>query len=119
MKYRKLSLTLLCLSLLTPSIAKAHDPSQHKGKGSTGEIVSIAENGIELKSAKGVQIVTITDKTTFERGSEKVTKADLKKGDQVTVLGTKLATGELVAREILLAIPEHRDGHKEKAGHKH
>ena len=115
MTSRKLSFILLFLTLLTPSIARAHDLSQHKGKGTKGEIVSIENDRIELKTSAGAKSVTITDKTTFERGSEKISKADLKKGDQVTVFGTKLATGELVAQEIMLASPEHHHEHEHKA----
>ena len=118
MKYRKLSSIFLFLALLIPSIARAHDPSKHKGKGTKGEIVSIAKDRIELKTSAGAKTVTITDKTTFERGSEKISEADLKKGDQVTIIGTKLATGELVAREVLLGVPDHHDGHEHKADHK-
>jgi len=119
MKYRKLSSILLFLALLIPSMARAHDPSKHKGRGTQGEIVSIANDRIELKTSAGLKAVTLTDKTTFERGNEKVRKADLKKGDQVTVFGTKLATGELVAQEVMLASPESHEGHKEKSDHKH
>jgi len=119
MKYRKLPLTFLFLALLIPSIAPAHDPSKHKGKGTKGEIVSMTGDRIELKTSAGAQAVTINDKTKFERGNDQVTKADLKKGDQVTVFGTKLATGELVARQILLASPEQPDGREHKADNKH
>lgn len=119
MKYRKLSSILLFLALLIPSIVRAHDPSKHKGKGTKGEIVSIANDRIELKTSGGAKTITITHKTTFERGSEKVSKAELKNGDQVTVFATKLATGELVAQEVLLASPESHEGHKEKSDHKH
>lgn len=107
------------LALLVSQNSWAHDPSKHKGKGTKGEIVSIANDRIELKTSAGVKAVTITDKTTFERGSEKVSKAALKKGDQVTVFGTKLATGELMAQEVMLANPESHEGHKEKSDHKH
>ena len=117
--YRKLSVGLLFLALLIPSAARAHDPSKHKGKGVQGEIVSIANHRIELKTSAGAKAVTINDKTKFERGSTQVTKSDLKKGDRVTVFGTKLASGELVAREILLGSPEHHVSQKERASHKH
>lgn len=116
---RKLTITLLFLALLIPSAARAHDPSKHKGKGVQGEIVSIANDGIELKTSAGAQTVTVNDKTKFERGSAQVTKSDLKKGDRVMVFGTKLANGELVAREILLGGPERHESQKEKATHKH
>lgn len=116
---KKTSVMLLFLALLMPSAGRAHDPSQHKEKGVQGKIVSIADDRIELKTSAGAKTVTISDKTKVERGSNQVTKADLKKGDQITVFGTKLATGELVAREILLGTPERHVGHEGKADHKH
>ena len=116
---KKMSAALLFVALLIPSPARAHDPSKHKGKGVQGEIVSIANDGIELKTSAGAQTVTTNDKTQFERGSAQITTADLKKGDRVTVFGTKLANGELVAREILLGNPEPHESQKEKATHKH
>jgi hypothetical protein len=115
---KKLSITLLLVGLLIPSAARAHNPSKHKGKGVEGEIVSIENNRMELKTSAGPRNVTINDKTKFERGSAQVTKSDLKKGDRVTVFGTKLASGELVAREILLGSPEHHESQKEKVGDK-
>jgi len=117
--YKRLSIGLLFVVLLIPSLTRAHDPSKHKGKGVQGEIVSVANDRIELKTSAGTKTVTINEKTKFERGSAQATKSDLKKGDGVTVFGTKLASGELVAREILLSNAEHQDGHKEKAAHKH
>jgi hypothetical protein len=114
---RKLSIALLFAVLLAPSLARAHDPSKHKGKGTKGEIVSIAGDRIELKTPSGAQTVTIDDKTKFEKGREPAAKADLKKGDQVTVFGTKLATGELVAREVLPA-PESHEEDKGGADHR-
>ena len=117
--HKKLSVTVLFVVLLIPSGARAHDPSKHKGKGVQGEIVSIANDRIELKTSGSAKTVTINDKTKFERGSAQVTKSDLKKGDRVTVFGTKLASGELVAREILLGSPEHHESQKEKPAHKH
>jgi len=117
--HKKLSMTLLFAVLLIPSAARAHDPSKHKGKGVQGEIVSIVNDRIELKTSAGAKTVTINEKTKFERGSAQVTKSDLKKGDGVTVFGTKLASGELVAREILLSVAEHQNGHKGKSAQKH
>ncbi len=86
---------------LLPFVVNAHDASKHKGKPTTGEIVSIAADKIELKTGSGTQTVTTTDKTIYEHGDRKAARGELKKGDHVTVFGTKLATGELVAREII------------------
>ncbi len=63
---KKISVMLLFLALLTPSVSSAHDPSQHKGKGVQGEIVSIANDRIELKTPAGAKTVTISDKTKVE-----------------------------------------------------
>jgi len=98
----------LFLSLLiTPLALPAHDPSQHKGRATTGEIASMAPDRLELKTATGVKTVTFNDKTKVERGDQVVRPSDLKKGDQVMVYGTTLATGELVSKEILITTGSH------------
>ena len=117
--FKKTSVMLLFLALLMPAAVRAHDPSKHKGKGIQGEIVSITNDRIQVKTSTGTLMVSTDDKTKFERGNHQVTKADLKKGDQVTIFGTKLSTDELVAREILLTSPEHPGNHKEKSDLKH
>ena len=100
----------LFLGMLMPFVAGAHDPSKHKGKPTKGEVVSVANDRIEVKTATGTKTFTLTDKTKFERGEQAATRADLKKGDPVTVFGTTLASGEVVAREVLVGKP---------GGHKH
>ena len=93
---------LLAAALAAPMLVTAHDPSQHKGKATQGEVVSVARDRLELKTAAGMKTVIFNDKTKVERGNQTITTADLKKGDQVLVYGTTLATGELVSREILI-----------------
>src|SRR5262245_3760075 len=99
---RKTSVMLLFLALLVPSAARAHDPSKHKGKGVQGEIVSIENDRIELKTSTGLKVVKLDDKTNLEHGNQKMAKEDLKKGNQIKVIGTTLASGEIVAREVLM-----------------
>ena len=94
--------TFLIVALLAPLSLRAHDPSKHKGKPTEGEVVSVAPDRIELKTATGTKTVALNDKTKLERGNQAATAADLKKGEHVTVFGTTLASGELVAREILI-----------------
>jgi hypothetical protein len=65
-------------------------------------VVSRADNGLRLQTATGTTTVTFQDKTTFERGDTKASPQEIQKGDQLTVFGTKLPSGELVAREVLL-----------------
>lgn len=102
MWYRGL-ITLVVLGTLAVTSAQAHDPSLHKGKSTVGTVTSITENALELQTGTGRMMVTFQPETKFERGDESVTRQAIHVGDQVTVFGTKLATGELVAREVLLA----------------
>lgn len=113
--------TLLALALLAPVTAWAHDPKLHKGNSITGEIASVTSHGFELKTATGNIKVTFSGKTTFEHGKDTVDKSHLRKGDRVGVIGTKLPSGELVAREVLLGLPEPaaKKGTKASAVQKH
>jgi|GEM_PF-4643885 len=90
------------VSLLGISPVYAHDVSLHKGKPTVGKVVSTEDNGFTLKTDTGTTPVIFQDKTTFERGDAHASLQDIKTGDQVTVFGTKLPTGTLVAREVLL-----------------
>jgi hypothetical protein len=96
--------TILAFLLLTP-LASPHDASLHKGKATTGEVVSIAAGKMELKTATGPVTVTLNEKTKYEHGDKTVTRDHVQKGEQVSVFGTKLPTGELVAREVLIGAP--------------
>jgi uncharacterized protein DUF5666 len=88
--------------VLTGSAASAHDARLHKGKPTVGTVESRSENSINLKTATGTTIVTFQDKTKFERGEAQASAQEIQQGDQLTVFGTKLPSGELVAREVLL-----------------
>src|SRR5438270_13974697 len=98
--------------MLAPSRATAHDATLHKGKSTDGEIVSVAGDKLELKTATGAITVTLNDKTKYEHGNQTVTKSHLQKGERMSVFGTKLATGELVAREVLIGAPQSHATHK-------
>jgi len=120
--YSRLLATVLFLGLAVPTSAWAHDPSKHKGKATQGEVVSVAGDRMELKTAKGVKVVTLTDQTKFEHGDQKMTKADLKKGDKVKVIGTTLASGEIAAQEVLMTGSEAKESHgahQKGSEHKH
>ncbi len=101
---RSLIATLLVIGLAAPFAALGHDPSKHKGKATKGEVVSAAAGRLELKTAAGPRTVLLDEKTKVERGDHAATQADIKKGDTVTIFGTTLASGELVAREVLLPV---------------
>jgi hypothetical protein len=98
----KIFLALALTSVLGVGSAYAHDASLHKGKPTVGKVASLSENGVNLKTARGTTPVTFQDKTKFERGDAQVSVKEIQTGDQLTVFGTKLPSGELVAREVLL-----------------
>jgi hypothetical protein len=109
--------SVFTIALLAAPFASAHDAKLHKGKGTEGEIVSLAAGKMELKTAAGPLTVTLPAKTKYEHGDKTVTKSHLQKGEQVTVFGTKLATGELVASEVLIGAPA--DSHHDAADSHH
>ena len=114
---KRLFVTLLLMGLATTAVLDAHDPSKHKGRPTKGEIVSISEDRLELKTDKGTTKVLLTEKPSIERGDTKGSVTDLKKGQQVTVFGTTLASGEVVAREIVVGGADtHKGAHPPSGG---
>ena len=109
---RYLFSTILAIALLAPSLAPAHDASLHKGKATIGEVVSVAEGKLELKTATGSITVTLNDKTKYEHGDQTVTMSHVQKGQKISVFGTRLPTGELVAKEILIGAADSHAAHK-------
>ncbi|HAX43557.1 MAG TPA: hypothetical protein DCY80_13500 [Solibacterales bacterium] len=73
-----------------------------------------------MKTASGTVIVSIMAQTEYERGKEVHDKSLLKQGEKVSVFGTKLASGELVAKEVLWSPPEPKagTGAKSPGGHR-
>ena len=86
----------------TASIAAAHEQSLHKGRATEGTVASVSANGLVLETTSGNQSVTFTDTTKVERGEKTLTKEEIRKGYHVAVFGTKLETGDLVAKEIII-----------------
>jgi hypothetical protein len=109
---RRLLLTIPLAWALVLGTAGAHDAKLHKGKPVEGEIVSIDAAKLELKTAAGVIPVTLSAKTKYEHENQTVTRSHLKKGARVSVFGTKLATGEMAAREILIGGAADHADHK-------
>lgn len=96
---------LLVVTLIAPAGLQAHDASKHKGKGTAGEIISVADDRFALKSATGTVTVTLSQETRIEHGKAMVDRTHLLKGGKVTVFGAKLPGGELAAREIIISDP--------------
>ncbi len=88
--------------LLLTSIGAAHEKSLHKGKPVEGEVTAVAADRLTLATGSATLVVLLDDKTTFERADRPAARADVKPGDRLSVFGTRLATGELVAREVLI-----------------
>ena len=114
------------LGLLAPGAVVAHDAKLHKGKATTGEVVSVADDRFEMKTSAGITVVSFSSKTKFEHGNQTVDKTHVSKGAKVSVIGTKLPNGELVAREVMLGASDAATDHsamktagKEKSEHKH
>jgi len=115
MKTRLFSLSIF-LFFAVPVAAFAHDASMHKGKNTIGEVMSIANDKLVMKTDKGsVPVTLIADtKVELEEG-QAVTKGNLKVGDHLMVTGTKLPSGELVAKEIMID-DKNEHGKKSRAG---
>lgn len=110
------TLCALVAVLMAGGGTTAHEQSLHKGHPTEGRVASVSENGFVLDTDKGNVSVTLTDTTTMARGEKPITRKDIRPGDHVSVLGTKLATGELVAHEIVVQTPSHED-HESGTGH--
>jgi hypothetical protein len=106
------------LWLIVPAAVLAHDPKLHKGKPVDGEVTSIKGDRFELKTANGTVPVTFSSKTKFEHGNATVDKTHLTTGQKVKVFGTKLPSGDLVAKEVLLGVSETTDQKKIEKGKK-
>jgi hypothetical protein len=124
--YRSILGAVLLAGVCVFSSVEAHDARLHKGKPTTGEVVSLDEQALKLKTATGTTTVTLGEETKFERGDKTVTREELKPGQQIRIFGTKLPTGELVAREVLLpatdsptASPASHTSQQEKGAHTH
>ena len=101
----------IAVVLLVGGLAAAHEQSLHKGHPTEGEVVSVSKDDLVMQTAKGNVSVTLSDSTTVERGDAKVARDAIHTGDHVSVFGTTLATGEFVAREIVIGGAHDHHGH--------
>ena len=103
--------TTIALLALSAAIAVAREQRLHKGHATEGEVVSVSKDSLVMQTQKGTVSVTLSDATTVERGDGKVARDAIKKGARVSVFGTTLASGEVVAREVLIHAGHHQEGH--------
>lgn len=117
---RRLAGSILAIILTAPLTLSAHDASKHKGKPTMGEIASIADGKISLKTEEGVKTIKVNEETAILDGEAKMDLSKLAVGDDVTVHGTTLANGEIVAKEIMKGMASS-DGMKMEGmkGHDH
>jgi len=113
---RTILVGIVALLVAAGSIATAHEQSLHKGRATGGTVVSVLERGLVLETSTGKVSVTLSETTKIERGDRPIAREEIKKGDHVEVFGTKLETGELVAKEIIVHGPE---GPKHEGGAAH
>jgi Domain of unknown function (DUF5666) len=108
----------VALIVLTGTIAAyAHDETMHAGKPTRGVVETVAGDHLTLKTDRGQVRVTLTEKTTVERGEQVVGRDALRAGTHLEVFGTKLPGGELVARDVHLE--EGAAGSGAADGHSH
>ena len=114
---RSIVTSLLLFGLAAVGDLSAHDVSKHKGNATEGEIVAVADDSFVMKTAKGNVTVTLNKDTKIEHADQVVDKTHLMKGEGVTVFGTKLPSGQLVAKEVVMG--SAKTGGKPKTEHKH
>ena len=102
---KQMLITLAAVALLACSTLLAHDERLHKGNALTGEIVSVAADGFQVKTKTDTVKVKFSSKTKFEHDKKSVDKTHVKAGDRAGVIGNKLPTGEVMANEVLLGLP--------------
>ena len=104
MSIRKFVLTAVLAGSMGTTMLSAHDSKLHKGKATDGEVVSIEGSKMVVKTAKGNVNVTLNKDTKYEMDEKAVDMSHFMKGSKVSVVGTKLATGELVAEEVMMTM---------------
>lgn len=103
---QKRYLAVLSLAaLLLPAAVLAADVRKPKEGKSKGEILSVGEDRLQLKTKKGAVTVVLTKESRITMRKAEVPSAALRQGTKVTVVGTPQPNGEIIAREIQLPSP--------------
>jgi hypothetical protein len=118
MSIRKYAVTVLLALASSVLVLSAHEAGEHAGKPTKGEIAAVAADSFQLKTALGTVKVSFTAETKFEHGEQVVDKSHLMKGEKITVFGTKLPSGEIAAKEVVLGTMD-MEHHAEKPDAKH
>jgi hypothetical protein len=84
---KQLLFAVLALSLLVPAVPMAHPGHEHKLMGT---ISSIDKNIVVMKTTDGETVtLEILPITTFKKGAQKGSQADLKAGMRIAVSATE------------------------------
>ena len=101
---KKIVILSLLAALITTSAAFAHDQALHHGKPVMGNVTAVNNDGFVMQVDTEALQVKLLPETKFETGmnGEPGTRAAVKIGAHAMVYGTKLETGELVAKEVMV-----------------
>lgn len=115
---RRTLLTATILALFALPLA-AHDDKIHKA--TVGIVAAATADGLDLNTKTGMVKVKYSSKTTFELNKKPAEKKIVRVGDRIGVLGSKLPSGELMANEVILGVPEPKPAKtaEKKAEQKH
>lgn len=106
--------TLLSIAslLLLSSPARAHGEKGH-GQVTDGSITAIAGDAMVVETPGGSVSVALDANTQVTAGDRPATRAALTNGAHVMVTGSKLPSGEIAAREVMVHAPgeQHGGGH--------
>lgn len=119
---RRYLVVLSLAVLLLPGAVLAADARKPKEEKSKGEILSVGEDRLQLKTKKGAVTVLLSEKPRITMGGVEMPPAALKQGAKVTVVGTTQPSGEIIAREIQLpslAAPAQMTMPSGHSGHSH
>ena len=102
MSIKKYAVTIVLALCSSVFMLSAHDGDDHKGTPTQGEIASMAADSFQMKTATGTVKVSINKDTVFEHEEKTVDKAHFTKGAKISVFGTKLPSGEIVAKQVVM-----------------
>lgn len=102
---RRIFAVLSLTALLIPGMALAAASGKAKEQKTKGELVSVGEDRLQLKTKKATVTVLLTQKPRIVMRGAEMSPAALKQGAKVTVVGTTQPNGEIIAREIQLPAP--------------
>ncbi len=102
---RRLILNFASMAVLLGSLPlAAHDDKIHKA--TIGEVAAATADGFDLKTKTGIRDGEVLQqnevRTERRRPAE---KSQMRQGEWVGVIGSKLPTGEIMANEVLLGVP--------------